>query len=180
MATHYLAYGSNLHPHRLTRRIPSAMLVGKVSIPGNRLVFSKRSRDGSAKCMFEASGSSANILHAALYRLDTPDRPVLDDIEGLGQGYDEQVMYVTMDGSTYQAFTYAAAISHVDRNLLPYRWYKDLVLLGAAYHRFPDTYLAAIRSIPAIEDPDPARAAGKEQLLSAMRDLNADRGCATG
>ena len=48
---HYLAYGSNLHPLRLTLRVPSARVIGVVEMPGYMLEFHKRSIDGSGKCL---------------------------------------------------------------------------------------------------------------------------------
>ena len=57
-----LAYGSNLHPFRLTHRVPSAKLLGVVSVPGKRLAFHKRSDDGSGKCLFYAPGGAEDMM----------------------------------------------------------------------------------------------------------------------
>ena len=48
---YYLAYGSNLHPVRLTERVPSARFLGLTSLFGYQLRFHKRHEpDGSGKC----------------------------------------------------------------------------------------------------------------------------------
>ena len=44
----YAAYGSNLHPARLSRRAPSAEFVGTALLPGWELRLHKRGQDGSA------------------------------------------------------------------------------------------------------------------------------------
>lgn len=49
---HYLAYGSNLHPLRLTARVSSARPLGTVPMPGYKIAFHKRSIDHSGKCLF--------------------------------------------------------------------------------------------------------------------------------
>jgi len=50
MKLNYLAYGCNLHPVRLQKRVPSAVFTGMVELHGRILSFSKRSVDGSGKC----------------------------------------------------------------------------------------------------------------------------------
>lgn len=166
---YYLAYGSNLHPHRLTLRIPSARHIGNVALPGFRLSFDKRSRDASAKCMFTETGSLDDVLHGAVYRLAPDEKPVLDEIEGLGSGYDEKRISVSVDGALYETFLYTAAKTHVDKSLLPYDWYKELVILGAAFHRFPDAYIGRIAAVPTMPDPDVDRVQRIQKLLDNMR-----------
>jgi hypothetical protein len=169
---YYLAYGSNLHPHRLSLRISSAQHVGNVELPGQRLSFDKRSRDGSSKCMFVETGARADVLHGALFRIDPAGKSQLDAIEGVGKGYDEHWVRMTVDGSTIEAFTYTAASTHIEPTLLTFDWYKELVILGAEYHRFPDTYVDAIREIPVIPDADRNRRRRIGSILEEMRRMN--------
>ena len=167
---YYLAYGSNLHPLRLRERVSSARFVGLVSLPGYRLSFSKRSHaDGSGKCMYERVPMHSGCLHGAVYALDGGQRPLLDRHEGLGAGYHEQSVEVSLAGERLAAFTYAADADRVDRSLQPFDWYRELVLAGARFHRLPPAYVAAIEAVVAIPDPDAARASRQAALLARIQ-----------
>ncbi|MCZ6825938.1 MAG: gamma-glutamylcyclotransferase [Gammaproteobacteria bacterium] len=167
---HYLAYGSNLHPLRLIERIPSAMLIGTVNMPGRELTFHKRSYvDGSGKCTFFENATAH--MYGALFALDSKDESVLDRIEGLGQGYKKQLVKCPLGETTYEAFTYVATRSHIDKELSPYVWYKEIVLAGARYHGFPQDYIDGIKAVDAIQDPNSARRTTKENLLVTLRGI---------
>lgn len=169
MRLYYLAYGSNLHPYRLTQRIPSASLVGVAALPGKRLTFHKKSRDGSAKCMFVETGLDSDTLFGAVYAIDPGEKLTLDDIEGVGLGYDVQTIDVEIGDAEFETFTYAADKAYIRPDLLPYDWYRELVLLGAAYHGLPADYVAAIAAIGSVADPDESRVREKNALLEALR-----------
>ena len=81
----YAAYGSNLHPRRLRERIRSATLRGTGFLRKYTLQFHKRGQDDSAKCGISDCGRG---LHVAIYEMNESDRRVLDDIEGVGRGYE--------------------------------------------------------------------------------------------
>lgn len=147
----YAAYGSNLHPLRLGERISSARLVTTSFLPDWSLYFHKRSKDGSGKCNIR-SGSDG--IHVAIFDINVGDKVILDKIEGLGSGYAELSLEVPDIGS---CFSYTAQKSHIDSSLFPYDWYKELVLMGARVHGFPDNYVDQIRSQSTCEDPDPDR-----------------------
>ncbi len=165
---HYLAYGSNLHPLRLTERIPSAMLIGTIDMPGRELTFHKRSFvDGTGKCTIIES--AASHMYGALFSLNPKDESVLDRIEGLGQGYKKQLVRCPLGETTYEAFTYVATKSHIDEKLSPYTWYKEIVLAGARYHGFPQDYIDSIKAVEAIQDPDHARRTTNENILMTLR-----------
>lgn len=149
----YAAYGSNLHPVRLTRRIPSATFVATAFLPRWSLHFHKRSKDSSGKCNI-VRGS--NGVHVAIFEVSIEDKRTLDGIEGVGFGYAEALLQVPGVGECH---TYVAEESHVDEALLPYDWYRAMVLGGARFHGFPRDYLQVIESIGAWPDPDAARSA---------------------
>lgn len=150
----YLAYGSNLHPARLRARTPSARLLSIAALPGWRLAFHKRSRDGSSKCNIVHSGRPTDMVYGALYRLTRNEKFLLDRYEGLGSGYHEMKLSLPGHGDV---FFYSADQAYIDESLKPYDWYKRLVLLGAAYHDFPASYIIGIEAVTAVADPDRAR-----------------------
>jgi len=149
----YAAYGSNLHPRRLSERLSSARLITTGHLPNWSLYFDKRSKDESGKCHIRAGSEG---VHFAIFEVSARDKLTLDTIEGVGIGYSEIPLCIPGCGD---CFSYMAEKSHVDDSLQPYDWYKELVLIGARFHGFPDDYLQRIESIKALRDPDPDRRA---------------------
>ncbi len=147
----YAAYGSNLHPLRLTRRIASARLVATRFLPDWSLHFHKRSADGSGKCNILKGGDG---VHFAVFDIGAADKLVLDSVEGVGAGYSNASLNIPGLGD---CATYIAQASHIDDSLAPYDWYRELVLAGARLHRFPGEYLDRIEATPARIDPDVER-----------------------
>lgn len=165
---YYFAYGSNLHPIRLVERVASAKLIGVTSLQEYSLAFHKKSTDGSAKCNIHASNRSLNRVHGALYSLNAEHKGLLDEYEGKGYGYTDNIITIKYSGRQYEAFTYTAQPSYIVDNLKPYDWYKQLVLLGAQYLEFPDDYISSIQLIRPMEDPDLARREEHEELIERI------------
>lgn len=165
---HYLAYGSNLHPSRLAARVPSARVIGVVEMPGYMLAFHKRSVDGSGKCLLYTEQGTSHKTFGVLYAFDAREKANLDSAEGKGKGYIEQLVQFPLNGQTYTPYIYCAQSTHVDANLVPYHWYKSLVLAGARYHGLPPDYMTAIEATPSKPDPDAKRTQENEKLLRQM------------
>lgn len=167
MKLYYFTYGSNLHPVRIRKRIPSASLVGAVELPGRSISFSKRSRDGSGKCTIATAQKSQSVF-GAIYEIDAQEKFALDRIEGVGAGYDLHWEELEVNGSRIRAFVYIASRSHVDGTLQPYHWYKDLVLAGARHHRFPSDYIDVLKAVEATGDLDATRQRDNEAILAEI------------
>ncbi len=160
----YAAYGSNLHPVRLAARTPSARLLGTDFLEGWSLHFHKRSdRDGSAKCSMHRRGEG---VYVAVYEIAESEKTMLDDIEGLGVGYDEISIELPKYGLC-QSFT--ARPSHIADELAPFDWYREMVLLGCEVHAFPHEYRAGISSIDALVDNDVSRSRAAWQTVRRLR-----------
>ena len=157
----YAAYGSNLHPLRLTKRISSTQLIGTAFVAGWSLHFHKRSNDKSAKCNI-VLGSVG--IHVAVFDISAADKVTLDGIEGAG--YSGITLNVPEFGD---CSSYIADESYIDDSLAPYDWYKELVLVGARMHGFPDEYVKRVHSIPACQDPDSKRHAEKWRDVGLFR-----------
>ena len=148
----YAAYGSNLHPRRLTERVPDARLLGTAQLEERALRFHKRGQDGSGKCnVIETPESN---VHVAIYDLPAQQKPALDVAEGVGAGY--RIETLEIDGYG-ECFLYVATASHIDEKLLPFSWYKELVLAGGEFLQFPREYVARIAETESAMDPDMAR-----------------------
>jgi len=168
---YYFAYGSNLHPVRLTARVPSASLVGTTRLAGHRLMFHKRGKDDSGKCTLFRTGSEADSVFGAIYKMACEHKNILDRIEGNGAGYIDHQIFVRHQEQEYGCFTYLAQQAYIMDNLLPYHWYKELIVLGAQYLQFPDDYIASIKAIASVEDPEEARRKEHAGLIMKVMDF---------
>jgi gamma-glutamylcyclotransferase len=160
----YAAYGSNLHPLRLQKRVPSTRLVGSSFISGYELKFNKKSNiDGSGKCSIK---SGVGIVRLAVFEIKTEEKVILDKCEGLGKGYEE----ISIDANHFgSCLTYIADPAVVDETLRPTDWYKEMVLLGCRSHNFPEEYIRAIEGVRSIEDRNERRSRVNWQLVGELR-----------
>ncbi len=176
MTIRYFAYGSNLHPERLGRRLGRSLLpeCGAVLV-GYSLRFHKRSfKDGSGKCNAFKTSDPFNVVHGAIYRLSRDEKSKLDICEGLGFGYNEADVAVRISmpgkgaGAYERAVAYVAAPSHIDTTLSAYDWYRGYVLSGAVYHGFPEGYIEQIKRVRTVCDPDRARGGVESDIVSRL------------
>ena len=160
----YAAYGSNLHPIRLSERVPSAKLLGKGILERKVLRFHKRSPDGSGKC--NVADDDKQQVYVAVYEIDEPEKSLLDNAEGVGYGY--RVEEITVAGFG-KCFTYIAMDSYIDDSLKPYTWYKKLVLVGCEKLELPMPYIDRIRSIDADVDFEKQRHEKHMELITRAK-----------
>lgn len=161
---YYLAYGSNLHPLRLAARLPHSELLTSVVLPGYRLCFHKHGGDDSGKCdlLYDGSGQ---LAYGALYRMRTIDVARLDMLEG---GYHRVQLSLHWQGQSLEVFTYQARADKITPGIRPFQWYQQLVLAGAEYLNFPQSYLENIAREPLSDDPNQARRETHLQLLDQI------------
>ncbi len=151
------AYGSNMSTARLRARTPSARVVAVAVLAEYRLAFHKRSRvDGSAKCDAAYTGRHEDRVIGVVFEIPNHEKPLLDAVEGLGAGYEQRQVSVTLaDGQERHAQIYYA--TDVDESLKPYDWYREHVLIGAREHGLPADYIASIELVESAPDPDRER-----------------------
>lgn len=160
----YFAYGSNMLVRWLRTRAPGAYPLGAAQLRGCELRFHKRGLDGSAKCGIVPAGADVQV-HGVLYAIEPEEKPALDRAESLGVGYRQEPVVVTLEDGPTTAFTYVARPSARDESLRPYEWYKELVVAGAVEHGLPGHYVARLRAVAAIPDPDRERSAKCRSVL---------------
>lgn len=162
---YYLAYGSNLHPVRLEKRLGPVTRIGVAELSGYELRFHKRGADDSGKGnLLKTKGSSA---WAVIYKIDDEQKTSLDEFEG--DGYDCVEIEAAIDEETYECCCYLAQPDWIDDNLLPHDWYRDLILHGARHAELSDEYLQCIQAQEVNADE-----AGQQQhaeLLQAMQQV---------
>jgi hypothetical protein len=167
----YAAYGSNLHPVRLDRRVPSATLLGTDFLPTWSLNFSKTSHvDGTGKCTISEDGDG---VYVAVYEIATAEEVILDRCEGLGSGYNSLTLEVPGFG---WCKSYIADEGAIDESLVPTDWYREYVLLGCEFNQFPEDYIARVRKVECCQDPDPQRSRKEWELVESIIKCGADHG----
>ncbi|MFP6681398.1 MAG: gamma-glutamylcyclotransferase family protein [Gammaproteobacteria bacterium] len=159
----YLAYGSNLHPARISARLGEITLVGTTELLGWALRYHKYSEDGSGKCDLIADPSS--IAYGAVYEFSRESKQHLDTIEGVGCGYIDTCIELPKFGP---AWVYLAQPSHIDGRLIPYDWYHAFVSRGAQHHNFPAAYIDSINRVAFIRDPNEKRRADNMEIANSI------------
>jgi gamma-glutamylcyclotransferase len=161
----YFAYGANVHPAWLRRRIPDAILVGPGVLPGYRLAFRKRGRDGAARsdaCPSDAPGAG---LPGALYSMRAPD---LQRLGAAGAGYLARQVRVESPTGPVDAIAWVAAPGEIDTRLLPWDWYVALIRAGAEQLRLPAEHRRWLANIRTVVDPDAERAAPAREIVAGV------------
>ena len=125
-------------------------VIGQGLATGFVIAFDKIGQDGSGKATL-APGDGA--VPGVLFDLTKADLAELDQIEGLGRGY-ERVM---LDVNGQAAMAYIAPRQFRDPSMRPFDWYLALVLAGARQAGLPAGWIVRLAAERAIPDPDPHR-----------------------
>ena len=161
---YYFAYGSNMLDARLQERVPSAKAIGAASLDGYRLVFHKKSKDGSVKCDLVSTASSK--AYGVLFSMQEEELPSLDRAEGVGFGYLRVERHLQYQEESVEAFLYLAQEAYIDSTGLPYDWYLQFVLQGAKQNGLPHSYIQKIEKTPYQIDRDENRSIKNQRTLS--------------
>lgn len=152
----YFAYGSNMSPERLQKRVPSAKFIGVFLLARYELKFHKTGKDGSAKADAFFTGKDSHSILGVLYSIDNREKKYLDEAEGLGYGYEEKEVKVQAEsGEIAVGFLYYA--TNINSTLRPFSWYMHHILKGAENARLPRSYVYQISHIQTVEDTDKKR-----------------------
>jgi gamma-glutamylcyclotransferase len=155
---------------RLSARCPSAKVIGTGFIAGYTLDYSKRGRDGSGKATIVPAGAEDRV-YGVLFRLLADDIALLDEFEGYRRGYDRlDAVPVEQAGSgdTAVACTYIAEDASRDGTLVPFDWYRALVIAGAIENDLPFPYVEGTLAVTAVADLNERR----QTQIEALRLLN--------
>jgi cation transport regulator ChaC len=128
----YFAYGSNMDPERMKKR------VGRLPdrIPGIlrnwRLEFNKASKDISSKGFANIMPCPGKVVEGILYAVTEEELRKLDDYEVVPTHYEQYVITVERrdTGEVIPAITYIANRDKVRNGLKPTREYLNHLLAG--------------------------------------------------
>lgn len=114
----YFAYGSNMSVARLENRVSSVQVITIARLDNHQLRFHKRSRDGSGKCNAKCVGDAADTVYGVLFEMTVSKKRLLDENEGLGNGYGQKdISVIASNGETLTAQYYYA--TEIDNSLKP-------------------------------------------------------------
>ncbi len=125
----------------LKRDIDSGRFLYRAELKGWKLVFNKKSEDGSAKANIEKS--EKGIVRGVVYEIDEAERKLLNDKEGKYKPV-EGLRVNLEDGSTEKVLGYQ---SDHKTGEPPYEWYLKLIIGGAKAHGLPKEYIKTLESI---------------------------------
>lgn len=138
----YFAYGSNMLSKCLRSRIGFVKTLGLAFLKDRKVVFNKRSKDGSGKANLVQS--PGDITWGVLYEINVEGLDKLDKLEG---GYARVNVQIWLPSNNM-----VEAVTYISDNLTndprPYKWYKEIVLSGAREHNLPQDYIAYLEEIP--------------------------------
>jgi hypothetical protein len=159
----YFAYGANVHPGWLRRRIPDAELLGAAELRGYRLAFRKRGRDGAARSD-ACPGGPGDALPGALYAVRAE---ALQQLGAAGAGYRmEEVTVMTAVGAR-RALTWRAEDAALAEGLLPWDWYLQLIRAGAETVGLPEAHQRWLASVACAADESSEQARAAYEVLGA-------------
>jgi len=151
MTLYYFAYGSNMLTARMCERIPAAEVAGIARLQNWKLVWDKASKDGSTKANLKPDDGS--VVWGVVYHVPEEKITHLDKIEG---GYQRVSVIVEFtDGESQPVVTYISEERNV--TLVPYDWYKQIVVDGAVEHSLPTEYIQTLASVEAKPDTHASR-----------------------
>jgi hypothetical protein len=158
----YFGYASNLDPVQMRERAPSHRVIGLAELRDHRLIFprfSTRWNGGSASLQPTHGGSVWGVV----FDVDDTDLANLDRMEGFqGVGdqhneYDRIDVFVELvradDGSVPRRLRATTFVARPENPQPPSRRYLDAILRGAAHHRLPDDYVAALGKTAVVDEP---------------------------
>ncbi len=164
------SYGSNMLFQRIFERVNTVEVVGTYVLQGYRLRFNKKSIDGSTKANIQATDDAGDAVCGVLHRLSLSQKPILDQYEALGQGYDLQHFLMTTSGGGQLRIHYYVATEPQYLTVgQPYRWYLNFVIAGAMENGFPNPYINELKAITPMTDKNQIRKHQNDAVLQRSK-----------
>jgi gamma-glutamylcyclotransferase len=168
----YFACGSNILAERIRDHAKDARKIGVGYVSGRRLTFHKIANhsDGSkaGKCDIRIDADPEAIAYGVLYEI--PDGQ-FDKLNTYDKDYSLAILIVHS-----AVLGEVEAIAHIadstDSTLIPYDWYRDLVLAGARQHTMPTSYIRYYIERLTVEHADSTYKDAREAKESLRRIQN--------
>jgi len=143
---------------RIGHRIKSHVRLHVGYIERHALRFHKVGQDTSGKADAYFTNNQNDLMWGVVGELDPSDKQIMDDIEGLGNGYNLKPVEVRVNSySVIEAQAYVADNDFIDSSVKPFCWYWEFVYRGAVENELPDHYIKSIESMDYRFDHDLSR-----------------------
>lgn len=176
----YFAYGENMFSPKLYDIALEAICLGVYKIIGYRLSFHNRGYDDpSGKCNIIPVKNPKYEVYGVLYEIAQNEKCLLDKAQGLGYANQEITLKVfpvrsennqaglNLESGVF-AFTYIADKDNVFEDLVPFSWYKEMIITGAREHQLPADYIHHLEQYACTQDPNVQRANKQKRYLESM------------
>lgn len=174
----YFAYGELMFSPHFNHIVPNAQCLGPAKIMGYKLFFHcKVDEDPSGKCNIIPVKDPCSEIYGVLYEIPEEERSLLNKVECLGNGYQEITLKVfplnfkrNKIGVSVSVFasTYVADKDNIYEDLVPFSWYKEMVVSGAREHKLPKAYIHYLEQCASTQDPNVQRANKQKRFLESV------------
>ncbi|MFT7162989.1 MAG: gamma-glutamylcyclotransferase [Bacteroidia bacterium] len=152
------SYGSNLFLNRIINRTKSAIVIDTHRLNGFKIVFNKKSADGSAKANIVETKDISDFVWGVIHKIGITEKSILDKYEGLGNGYDYINFILSIEGEEKMIHSYIARSEQFLEEGKPYDWYLNFVIAGTIENNFPENYVNDLKLVESKKDLNEKRA----------------------
>jgi len=132
----YFAYGSNLDPNQMKKRVGSFQEARKARLPGFKLVFRGYSKKWNG-AVADIEPSEESIVYGVVYKITEQQLRKLDGFEGYPRVYQRRpVEVITEKGDVISAVTYIRVKKEPQG--IPSREYLETIIKGLKAHGYPE------------------------------------------
>lgn len=152
----YFAYGSNLDWKQMESRCPSARFICKAVLKNHQLEFTRFSKSKDRQCgVADVIPKEGQDVWGVVYEIDKTDIGNLDSTEGFQpdrpsaqNSYLREECLVFEENDPARPLTASIYIAVKQKGqFYPSQEYKDLIVNGARFRRFPADYIGALEKI---------------------------------
>ncbi len=155
----FFAYGMNMLGAKIMSLVTFPQYRGVGRLQGYQMRFNKRGhKDNSGNTNLVKTGNPKDVVYGVVYEFGDSYKGDIERAEGLGFGYHAETLTVQLEDESIKVTAYVADEGDINDRLLPFEWYRDIVLLAAKQHGLPKEYIQYLESIQVTPDPDSARA----------------------
>ncbi len=169
-SVYIFSYGSNLLHQRIKERVASVQVVRNHQLKGYQLAFNKQSIDGSTKANIVATNNLQDYVWGVIHKINSADKPILDEFEALGKGYDHLTFELEIGGSMQIVYAYMATDSQYLADGQPCDWYYNYVIAGAIENVFTKRYIKKLKEFESIPDTDMIRKRDNEAVIERSKE----------
>jgi len=127
----YFAYGSNMNPERMRKRMGYLPPSRKAVLQDYSLIFNKISRKNPNEGVANIIPLAGSFVSGLLYEVTDQDLAKLDEYEGVPTNYIRHIVKIECEGELMNALTYIAV--RVKDGLKPSRDYLNHLLAAKEY-----------------------------------------------